>query len=111
MRLDEEAKQAEESIVGSARRIKDVATLKEILRDSLVTFENALDALSTPEKEEALSLYLDKIRKVTFGFHSVILRRTARKQFVNNPSRGAMHTIVDRHGENMQDIARLYKFL
>jgi hypothetical protein len=111
MHLDEEAQKAEAQIVGRARKIKDVATLKRILHESLTTFEKALNALPTTDREEAFSLYLDKIRRVTFGFHYVILRRSARKQFGRNPSHGTMQSILASHGKNMREIAQLYRFL
>jgi hypothetical protein len=111
MRLDEEAQKAETQIVGRARRIRDVATLKRILHESLTTFEKALDALPATDREEAFSLYLDKIRKVTFGFHYAILRRSARNQFGRNPSHKTMQSILASHDKNMQEIARLYRFL
>ena len=111
MHLDEEAQRAEEEIVGRARRIRDVGTLKKVLHESLATFEKALEDLSTADREEALSLYLDRIRKVTFGFHYAILRRKARGRFRRNPSREAIHTIVEQHDKNMREIGRVYRFL
>jgi hypothetical protein len=111
MRLDQEAQKAEEEILGHARKIKDVAALKRILHECLATFEKALAGLPQADREEALGLYLDKIRRVTFSFHYVTLKRAAYKEFGRKPSREAMRTIVARHEKDVEDISHLYKFL
>jgi hypothetical protein len=111
MRLDEEAQKAEERILQHAQRMEDVPTLKRILREGLAGFEQALDALSPQEREAALSLYLDKIRKITFGFHFAIFERSARAEFFRNPTRERMQAILARSAEDMDKIASLYRFI
>jgi hypothetical protein len=111
MRLDQEAQKAEERILEGAIEIDDVATLKRILNECLTAFEKETNALPKPERDEALSLYLDKLRKVTFSFHYTILRRAADKQFYSSPSNEAIEPIVAQHRENFYDLGRLYRFL
>jgi phage protein U len=113
MRLDEEAQQTEERIRNRPRKIQDVPTLKGILLEAMRGFEESLKALSPEEREAALSLYLDKIRGITYGFHVAVLKRTAKSEFRKNPNptREAMQEIIRDSAEKMACIARLYRFL
>jgi hypothetical protein len=110
MLLDEEAQRTEEGI-RSARKIRDVPALKEILHGALAGFEDSLKALSPQDREAALSLYLDKLRRITFGFHAAVLKRMAKTEFESNPSREAMQDIIKDYDRKMGRIARLYRFL
>lgn len=110
MRLDEEAQKTEEGIRG-ARRIQDVPKLKEILHGALAGFEESLSALSPQDREAALSLYLDKIRRITFGFHVAVAKLTAKNEVGANPTREAMQEVTKDYDNEMGRIARLYRFL
>jgi len=110
MLLEEEARKREEGIQ-HAREIEDVSTLKRVLHESLTAFENMLNTLPPSDRQEAFSAYLNKIRKVTFGFHLAVLRQTARREFGKNPTRDVMQSILARSAEKMQDIAHIYRFL
>ena len=113
MSLDEEAQHLEQTMVGRARKITNVGELRQVLRQSLAAYEKAVDALPREDREEALSLYLDRIRKVTFGFHIAILRLSARRRFrsLRNPTRDLMREHVDQHDDEMHRVARIYRFL
>src|ERR1022692_2994769 len=100
MLLEEEARKREEGI-RNAPKIRDVTALREVLRESLAAFEKMLNALPSDDREEAFSVYLNKIRKVTFGFHLAVLRQTARNEFGSNPTRQAMQAIIERSAEEI----------
>lgn len=110
MLLDEEAQRTEENI-RSARKIQDVPTLKEILRGAMAGFEESLKALSPQDREAALSLYLDKIRRITFGFHVAVLKGAVRSEFRKSPSREAIQEAVKAFSDEMGRVSRLYRFL
>jgi hypothetical protein len=110
MRLDEEAQKREEGIRG-ARAIQDVSKLREILHGALAGFEESLKALPPQDREAALSLYLDKIRRITFGFHVAVLKETARSEFGKNPTREAIKEIAKVFSEEVGRVSRLYRFL
>ena len=111
MRLDEEAKRLEKQLLGTAPRIKDVATLKTVLHSCLTTFENEVDKLPIDKREEALSLYLDEIRRVTFGYHAAILLQGIRQKFHCNPLRQNIRPFAEQHSRQLGEIAKLYQFL
>ena len=110
MRLDEEARKAEEKMLQNARRIEHAPTLKRILKEALPNFERALDTMPPQQREEALGLYLERIRRLTFGFHLVIVEQTAREAFVKaDDNEDGAAILVDLH-EDMQNVSRLYRF-
>jgi hypothetical protein len=111
MLLDEEAQSLENRILRHARKIEDVPKLKEILQDALPDFEESLKTLSKEDREAALSLYLDKIRRVTFGFHLAMLQQTARSEFRVDPTHHASRAILNRFDEDMRRVASLYCFV
>ena len=70
-----------------------------------------MGALPWGDRQDTLNLYLDRIQKVSFGFHIAILRRNVRKQFGERPSRQAIRPLADQHGMQMRVVAEVYKFL
>jgi hypothetical protein len=111
MRLEEEARQEEEKLVGNVRHIPELTMLEETLRQSLPAFEKALCMLPSEEREIARRTYLNKIRKLTFGFHLALVRQKARKDYSGNPTPEEMGTILGRSAAEMQRIGRLYRFI
>jgi hypothetical protein len=111
MRLDEEAQNTEESI-RNARRIEEVPALKEILQEALTNFEEALKTLSPDDRERTLGLYLDKIRRITFGFHLAVLKQNAKRDArKGSESSEALRGALEHYGEELQRIGRLYRLL
>lgn len=111
LELEEEAKKEEEKVVGKVRTIPDLKTLKQIIRGSFAEFEKALDELPSDEREEFWRIYLNKIRKTTFGFHLALIRHNARKAYAENPSPETMGRMLGKSAGQMQRIGRTYRFL
>lgn len=111
MRLQEEAQETEENMLRHARPIQDVPKLREVLREALGGFEESLKALSLDDREAALSFYLNKVRRITFGFHVAVLKLAARSELGKNPTREALQHIIEDNAEKMERITRLYRFL
>ncbi|MDQ2944629.1 MAG: hypothetical protein M3Y27_01565, partial [Acidobacteriota bacterium] len=87
------------------------STLKATLKDALSNFEQALDELAPQEGEEALALYLDKVRRLTFGFHLAVIKRATRGQFGAAVSCDSKRRLLSNHTEEMQRIGKLYRFI
>lgn len=111
MQLAEEAKREEQKMVGNVRTIPDIQTLRETLRESLLIFEEALDALPLEDREDAWCAYLNTIRKTTFGFHLALIRRSAKRDYATNPTLEHLATILGRSAGEIQKIGRIYRFL
>lgn len=112
MRLDKEARKIEETILRRARRMEQPQELKAILREALATFEGSLEQLSSEEeKQEALALYLDRIRRVTFSFHMAVFRKTTREAYGRTENAEVKQHVISVLEEGMKTIARLYRFI
>jgi len=113
MSLDDEAKRLEQTMLGRARKITNVGELRQTLRQCLAAYEEAVDSLPREDREEALSLHLDRIRRVTFSFHYALLQRSAKREFrsLRNPTRTAMREHLDRHDAETRRIAETYRFI
>jgi hypothetical protein len=111
MRLDEEARKLEDSTLRHAKRIDQPLTLKRIISEALTRFEECLKGLPTEEREEALVLYLDKIRRVTFSFHLAVSEQLAREKFGRSTEPDERKRILKGLSETMRALAALYRFL
>jgi hypothetical protein len=111
MRLDEEARKLEDRILRRAGRIDQPLTLKRILREALTSFEQCLKGLPAKEREEALGLYLDKIRRVSFSFHLAVAQKMAREEFGSSTEPAERTRILKGLSEAMQALAALYRFI
>jgi len=98
-------------MVGNVKHVPDLKALEEIVRKSLNAFEGALSALPSDERDEARRIYLNKIRKLTFGFHLALVRDKARKEYAQNPTPETMGMLIGRSAGEIQRIGRLYRFL
>ena len=85
--------------------------VKDALQEAIPQLEATFESLPSPAKEVAQSLYLQKIRSVSFGFHLAILKLKAKAEFRGNPNRDAMQTFLTRFDEDSEKLARLYKLL
>jgi hypothetical protein len=111
MRLDQQARKLEDTILRSAERIDQPMTLKRIIKEALSSFEQCLKGLPAEEREEALALYLDKIRRVTFSFHLAVVHNMAREKFGSSTEPVERKRILKGLSEAMQALAALYRFL
>ena len=108
----EETKTLERKIRQTSRTtIRDSRKLKAILKIALAEFEKALDALPQNEREVASSLYLERIREVSFTFHLAVLRLRAGSDALNNPTREALRARLEQYGKELQEVAELYQLL
>ena len=111
MRLDEQARELEDSILRRAGRIDQPMTLKRVIREALSSFEQCLKGLPAKEREEALALYLDKIRRVTFSFHLAVVHKIAREQFGRSKESVERKRILKDLSDAMHALAALYRFV
>src|ERR1017187_1511742 len=80
-RLHESAQMTEERLLRRSKPMPDVADLKRTLREGLTAFEAFLRKLPPQEQEEAIIAYLEKVRKVTYSFHFVVVERAGIAKF------------------------------
>jgi len=64
-----------------------------------------------PPTSVGFGAYLNKIRKLTFGFRLALVRQKARKGYADNPTPETMGEILGRSAGEMQRIGRIYRFL
>lgn len=88
-----------------------VATLKEILRNGLACFEELITELPNHQRDATRSLYLQKIRKVAFEFHLAVLKMNTKNNYPRFASAEEMRARLKTYGEDLQEVARLYRFL
>jgi hypothetical protein len=111
MRLDEEAQHLEAKTLKHARLIGNSTALKQVLFNALISFEQVLNGLPPQEREDALALYLDKVRRLAFGFDLALVRQSTRDRFVKTQNLNERQQILSKHAEDMQRIGTLYRFL
>lgn len=111
MTLDEQAQDLEQRTLKHARQVPCSASLREILKEALESFNKLLNQLPPSEREEALASYLNKVRKVSFGFHLALIKRDASERYLETTDRETQGNILRGQAEEMQRIGRLYRFL
>ena len=88
---------------------KSAASLRKLLRGALGKFEKALSALPAEQRAVAESLYLDRIRKVTFYFHLAMQTEVA-TQKARGSTRDGLDQVLLHNEAACFEIARLYGF-
>jgi hypothetical protein len=92
-------------------KIRDVPTLKKIIRDAVQALEKSLDNLPAKERETAYSLYLQKIRNLTFPFHLAVIAFTVRNQSRKESTREALQALLNWYREEFKRLSELYRYL
>jgi len=112
MLLDEEIRTFEDELQHPIRgKIRDAATLKEILREATQALEKSLEGLPADIRDEAYCLYLQKVRKLMFPFHLAVVSVIAKKKSRKESNREALQALLDWHSEEYDRLAKLYHYL
>jgi hypothetical protein len=93
----------------SPRETRSVSGLRTTLRGALRKFEEALNALPIEQRTVAESLYLDRIRKLTFHFH-LAMQTEVSTQKAKAAHRRDLAQVLSENEAASFEIARLYGF-
>jgi hypothetical protein len=114
MRLTQEAiEETEISLHVTRQQTLDTTSLKRIIRDGLAAFEKDLRELTPDNREEVLSLYLNKTRKLLFIFHLALCSHNAKARFrkISRPSREVIRLYTEHYDRESRKLAQLYQLL
>jgi adenylate kinase family enzyme len=85
--------------------------LKAILGNALSGFEKVLNALAPNEREVALSLYLERIREVSFIFHLAALKLRTKSDASEDSTAEALRARLEQYRKELEETAELYQLL
>jgi hypothetical protein len=103
-------------ILAKQKAINNTETLMQILCEVLPELDKEIAELAPEDRQSALALYANEVRATAFRVHMAIVNHAAKRKFLARRPGGEhgtieLRTAVERYGEELQRIARVYRYL